>query len=175
MGDENDNQHDDAEQPTGRDLRTQFESQLGHKDREILALKAGIDTDNPLGAMFVQGYTGEPTKEAMKAAFDEALSGLVPAAPPAEPATEPPPATGPTAQERTAHVDATELASQSLPPGPESKPHPGQAGVDAYWQAIRTGSPVESAEALGLDTILHAAMVDADPRVLLVDGRKGGD
>lgn len=37
--------------------------------REIAFLKAGIDTDSPVGTMFAKAYDGELTKEAVTAAF----------------------------------------------------------------------------------------------------------
>lgn len=52
--------------------------------RELALLKAGVDTDSPVGKLFAKSYDGELTVDAVKASWAE----LAPA-PAAEPATEP--------------------------------------------------------------------------------------
>lgn len=44
--------------------------------RDLALIRAGIDIDSPTGKLFVKGYDGEPTVEAIKAAASE--YGLLP-------------------------------------------------------------------------------------------------
>lgn len=160
-------------EPTGGELRSQFEAQLAEQKRENAMLRAGIDLDSPLGAMFAKAYDGDLTTDAVKAAFVQ-LAPAAPAAPAPDPAATPeqtPPAPAP--DDSALFDEAGRLIGSGTPPTGDNGPHPGRAGVDDYWSALRDGKTEEEAEALGLDRILAAGMA-GDPRVSLT-GRQGGE
>lgn len=164
MSDANPNELED-----GGTLRAKFEAEAMQKDREIAFLKAGIDTDTPLGAMFARGYDGEIDAAKVK----EAWAQVAPAAAPTEPI--PTPATPPVpAADAAVFDEAGRLASGATPPGADNGPHPVIQGVSDYWDARRAGKTDKEAEALGFDRIFDAA-VKGDPRVVLSGGRKGED
>lgn len=66
------------QQPDIADLRRAADEGSRAK-RELEMVKAGVDTDSPLGKMFASAYNGELTRDAIKAAWDE----IVPQVPPA--------------------------------------------------------------------------------------------
>lgn len=161
-------ENDPQDQPSGADLRAQFEQQLAAKDRELAFARAGIDVDTPLGRLFADGYKGENDVDAVK----EAWSAVAPApAAPAAPAAPPAPA-APVATDTAVFDEAGRLASGAIPPIGDVGPDPTQASVDAYWQARREGKSDRNAEALGFDMLFGAA-ARGDERVIIAGGRKG--
>lgn len=174
MSDANPNDADDS--PAA--LRARFEATLASTRRENAMLRAGVDLDSPLGAMFVRGYDGDDTPDAIRAAFAE----ISPATPP--PAAEAPVASAPPVQVQTTTVQATAeeaaaiMASQSLshgaPPAPAPDPHPTHAAVGGYYTDLKAGVNSRDAEARAIDTVFGAA-AQGDSRVILGGERRGGE
>jgi hypothetical protein len=88
---------EDPDEPEGvRNLRGALEREKARGDegaiavRELALVKAGVDTDSPIGKMFAQTYAGELEPEAIKAAWGEVAPAATPPAPEADPATPPP-------------------------------------------------------------------------------------
>lgn len=173
MSDANPNDTDDS--PAA--LRARFEATLADSQRENAMLRAGVDLDSPLGAMFVRGYNGEQTPEAIRAAFAEISP---PATPP--PPAEAPVASAPPVQVQTTTLQATPeeaaaiLASQSLahgqPPQAAPDPHPSHAAVSDYYTDLKAGVVTRDAEARAVHRVLGAAAA-GDQRVILGGDRAG--
>lgn len=136
-------------------------------ERENIMLKAGIDTDTPLGAMFAAGYSGELTKDAVKAAF----SALGVAAPSADADPDPDPTVDPDPDisdaERNSTAQRQALASgANLTPSDPTDVHPHERMRQAHETVLAAGGRGEDAMAAGIAQLL-AAGAAGDKRVLI--------
>lgn len=64
-----------------RKERASHEAEMASARRDLAFARAGVDDSTALGRMFVRGYDGEPTVEAIKTAAEE-IPGLLPEPPP---------------------------------------------------------------------------------------------
>ena len=129
--------------------------------RENALLRAGVDLDSPLGALFAKGYDGDPSDDAIREAWAE-VHGAVP------PTPEVPMTPDPhiTADERASTAQRQALANGSpadLPPGPADP----RDEADRIREAVvASGGRAEDGVAAALDHILGAA-TRGDHRVLI--------
>lgn len=111
--------------------------------REVAFARAGVDDTTPLGRMFVRGYDGDATVDAIKAAAEE-IPGLLPA----------PPANSMSADELDAQkrmagasggegVGGPDLRSQFNADAAdlERRIRAGQAGPDEVMELVRNADP----------------------------------
>ncbi|TXH55385.1 MAG: hypothetical protein E6Q97_08925 [Desulfurellales bacterium] len=151
-------------------LRTAAEEGRKAK-RELAFAKAGVDVDSPLGGLFMKGYDGEVTADAIKASWAE-ISPTTP-----EPAATEPAAQAPQAQAQHA-VDPRVVIQQGgnadpagLRPDLEAI-HPGQLGARMVQEVRRDPSlaPGVVPEDMFFSSVFGAA-VKGDPRVVGDPGR----
>lgn len=168
--DDDDLENDDTETQTPKGLRAAAARSNAHKaeaeaaKREIALLKAGIDTDTPLGAMFADAYKGELTKDAVTAAF-KAL-GVTPAAAADADHADDTPDDSP---DLTADLDSTDLRQALANGGAADIPVELDPRVKAQRDVdtvINAGGTQEDGLAAGIQTLLQAA-VAGDKRVLI--------
>jgi hypothetical protein len=136
------------------------EARLQAASRRVAILASGLDTESPIGELFVRGYDGEYTPEALR---EEAAKYGVPLKGQATPAPGedvegvegedegPPDFTGPTgtAQRRA-------LADNAPADTGEDK-DPRQVSLDAFNQALAQDLPHEDAAAASLHVLVEAA------------------
>lgn len=108
--------------------------------RELAFIKAGVDTESPVGELFVKAYSGELEPEAIKSSWVKLVPEPTTTEPPAggetPPAAETPPAEGLTPEQLAAmRNDAANLNANSTPPGQEPKTPVGRAAMDAAFEA----------------------------------------
>ncbi len=65
----------------GRKHRAQQEAELAAARRDLAFARVGVDDSTPLGKMFVRGYDGDITTEAIRAAAEEIPGLLAPPKP----------------------------------------------------------------------------------------------
>lgn len=125
--------------------------------RELAFFRAGINAESAVGQLFVKGYDGELTTEAIKAAAAE-IPGLVGEA-------TPPPVTEPTAEEaEAARLEAEQTAArQNLARGSAGDvPPPDKSGVEAandiVTQVRSEGRRDEVAQGMGVAALASAAL-----------------
>jgi hypothetical protein len=105
--------------------------------RELAFAKANVDTESPVGKLFVKGYDGEITQEAIEAAWGElnpsgSAGGTTPPPPTAESGTGTPEAP----QDELARLRAERAGlADTSPPGSEPTVPPGRAMMDAAYDA----------------------------------------
>jgi hypothetical protein len=116
--------------------------------REVAMLKAGIDTETPIGAMFSKGYEGELTKEAVTTAWSALGVTPVAADAPADDTPEPGPDMAPGETDLTA--DRRALANGSASDTPVT-PDPKSAAKDRVEAVISAGGTEDDAMAAGLE------------------------
>jgi len=128
--------------------------------RELAFVKAGIDTDTPLGQMFFDAYKGDLTSEAIKEAA--ATIGLGREPEPETPSTPP--------EEQSSTGERRNLASGAtgdLPPNPDDlKPDPRKEARDLADKVLADGGSREEAMARQFSTLVQAAQ-SGDRRVIL--------
>lgn len=130
--------------------------------RENALLKAGINTESPLGAMFRDAYQGELTTDAIKAAW----ATVAPPAPPEpEPTTDPDPGPDPQAQQFA--DDRQRLTTGGAGDlGTEPERDPKKVAIEEGEKALQEGKSREDAMALAFSTLAQAA-ANGDQRVIV--------
>lgn len=137
---------------------SQAKADLAATQRELALVKAGIDTDSPVGKMFAKAYDGELNTDAIKAAALEV--GAIQTAPEPTPVVLVDPAEVAQTQER-ANLAAGAQPSNFDP----SAVNPRQQGWENYRNEIQGGATDEIAAAGYLGPLLTAA-ANGDPRAL---------
>lgn len=112
--------------------------------KELAMVKAGIDTDSPLGKFFFDGYKGELTKEAVIAAAQEI--GLL-----EKQAPDP----GVTQEEKSATQERQQLVSGAAQASEQSGKHPTVEGKENAKRILDEGGTYEQAGAGYLSTIMQ--------------------
>lgn len=138
--------------------------------RENAMLKAGIDTESPIGALFAGGYKGELDKEAVKAAWAEL--GVSSATPADTPVVDTPP-------DNDDHLSADEKAStaerRALANGATADrgttPDPRSEAKVRHQSVIDAGGKSDDAMVAYFDTVLTAA--GAGDKRVIVEGFQG--
>lgn len=130
---------------------------LAEAQRELAFLRAGIKADTPVGQLFVNGYKGDLTTEAIKAAAAE-IPGLldVPATPPApegEQQGEPQPSEQELEEQRLRQQLAQGTGAGQIP---QEKPGV-EAASDLVAQFRQEGKRQEVAQGLGIAALATAA------------------
>lgn len=125
-------------------------------ERELVFLKAGIDTDTAVGKLALRGYDGDLTVDAVKAFGTEI--GAIGAAPTT-------PAVEITDDERALAQDRQILAGARTDPVEDQGEHPALQGVKEFHGAIQRGVPRDNASGHFFDRVFDAA-AKGDPRVL---------
>jgi hypothetical protein len=126
---------------TERRKAAEAEAETGRKaQRDLVFMRAGVDTTTPMGGMFAKGYDGELEVEAVKASYGTLVPAPAEEAPEGEqtPATPGSPQTPQEVQEAEAKrlADArAAIQSGATPPGKEPKGPVGQAMMDAAFEA----------------------------------------
>lgn len=126
--------------------------------RENAFLKAGVDSDSPIGKFFTENYKGGLTVEEVSKAWSE----LAPAAPtptpePTTATTDPAPSEEPTAEELAQAAARTALTTGATAPGAEPEIPAGQAMLQTYLGAKAKGRPDQVAQRQGLQVLFDRA------------------
>lgn len=124
--------------------------------RELLFVKAGIDTDSRIGKLALAGYDGDLTVEAVKA-FGQEIGAIG-----AAPST---PAVDITDDERALAQDRQVLAGARTDPAEDQGEHPALLGVREFHAAVQRGVPRDNAAGHFFDRVFDAA-AKGDQRVL---------
>lgn len=157
-----DDEHEDdgaqREDPNLKRLREQAADAAAAK-RELVFVKAGVDTDSRLGKLALAGYDGDLTVEAVKAfATEIGAIGTATKSPVVEI----------TDDERALASDRQALAGGRAEPAQDQGEHPTLAALKDYQDRLQRGSGHERARAVALDKILTAA-ANGDQRVIYSD------
>ena len=136
-----------------KQLRDQAKELSDNKSaqRELTFIKAGINSDSPLGRLFMKSYEGELNPEAIQAEWS-ALNGAVAPAPPAE------------------EIDTSAQERSSLASGAASDDHggvdPRHEGLNRAEEMMKTGASWEDAAGSFLRGLVSAAN-QGDERVIV--------
>lgn len=120
--------------------------------RENAMLKAGINTDSPLGKFFSDSYKGELTKEAVTAAATEI--GLLEKETPDPEVSE---------QEKESTKERQKLTSGAADPSEMPKKHPREEGIEQARRVLDEGGTYEQGGAAYLSTLMQRHQ-EGDPR-----------
>lgn len=131
------------------------EAELARK--ELLFVKAGVDTDSKLGQLLFKSYDGELTVDAIKAEASELGAVASPAAPKA-------PVVGD--DERQQGRERQDLASESGSPAALTEDHPNVVARKAFNDAMEAGTARDAAGAAAIKVIMEAAN-RGDSRVII--------
>lgn len=112
--------------------------------KELAMVKAGIDTETPMGKFFFEGYKGELTKEAVVSAAQEL--GLL-----EKPAVEP----GTTTEEQSSTKERQKLVTGAAEAGLQSGKHPIEEAKEASKRILDEGGTFEQAGAGYLSTLMQ--------------------
>ena len=120
--------------------------------RELAFLKAGIDSESPLGKLFITGYAGDLTPEAIKQEATQ-IPGLLGTSAEGE------------GEGEQQHATPEEIAEQRLrqqlatgtPPGTPPPPDPREESVKVMEQARKDGVSEDKVLALGFGVLREAA------------------
>lgn len=174
MPPENEQQQQDGQgqqqEPTGSELRTQFESQLEATNRRhnaalaLVRANPTLDTDSPPVRAFLEQYDGEPTLEAVREAA--AVWHLLPAEPSGSTEEQTTPPVVPPEQQRQTQERQQLAGTPGEPVAGEANPNPHEAGLAAFHQAVAQGTSREDAAAHYYDRVVDAAG-KGDARALL--------
>jgi hypothetical protein len=156
--DEHEDEASQREDANLKRLREQAADAAAAK-RELVFVKAGVDTDSRLGKLALAGYDGELTVEAVKTFATEI--GAIGAPPPA-------PAVTITDDERALANDRQALAGGRAEPAQDQGEHPTLAALKDFQARLERGSGRDNARAVALDKILTAA-ANGDQRVIYSD------
>ncbi len=155
MADDNQTVEDGNDSDSLKNLRQAAEA--GRKaQREVAFLKAGVDTDSPIGKLLFKSYDGDLDIEAIKASALEVGAIKAPAAPAQD--------TGPTAEELAQTAMRNDLASNSGTPS-NTEANPYDEALAAFDQARREGATAAQRSAAALGPVFAAAS-RGDRRVL---------
>jgi hypothetical protein len=155
-----DNGDDDGdEQPESNDIRNlrRKAQKADALARENALLKAGINTDTPLGQMFKDAYQGELTTDAIKAAWATV-------APPAPETTEQ--ETEPTAEEKEFAAEREGFASGAGDDGKPPDRNPRKEALEIGLKALDEGLARDEAMGMAFSHLAGAAS-QGDERVIL--------
>lgn len=145
-----------------------FDGAVAERDaaqRELAFLKAGVNPDSAVGKLFVKGYDGELTKEAITAAAADIPDLIVTAEAPAEQTEQLTPE-----QEAAAKAEAEQtqqrqqLASGNTNAGTAPPRDPRELMVEAVDNARKAGRSEDRALAEGFRELVNAA-ANGDERV----------
>lgn len=128
--------------------------------RENLFLRAKVDLDSPLGAMFMRGYDGELTVDAVKAAWAEIPQVPAPVANAAEQQQATDAAAQAAAEEQArAQQDAARRSIGTAPTEPpaEKVANPLEAGYQGFHQNLADGMSRDRAAKPVFEQIIGAA------------------
>jgi hypothetical protein len=128
--------------------RIEQEAETNRLRLENLMLREGVDPESGLGKLFANGYQGEVTSDAVKAAIDEA--GVRPA--PVEAATPGVPTPEITPEERAQTGERGGAASGAVA-GETPEPHPFEAGRKEGQRILDAGGTDTAAMAATFDEI----------------------
>lgn len=134
--------------------------------RELALVKAGIDTDTPLGKMFSTAYDGDLTSDAIKAAAAEV--GLVKAPEAPVPPPTPTPAGVASVDDAQQGSERRNLGAGSEPPAGAVDEDPRTAGLKDFDQAMQDGKRREDAS-IGWFGRVVSAGASGDERVIVRD------
>ncbi len=159
MSNQMDEGQGDPNEPQGlKDLRAKAD-QASTLLRENAMLRAGVDTDTDLGAMFARAYEGPLERDAVTEAWGKINPPPATAPPTGEPAPE---ATGPTPDELRAQAeqDAARRGIGSTPAEPHEmgKVDPVMGAFDKFHEDRRAGLTAEKASRPVFGAILSEAM-----------------
>lgn len=149
------NQRELARRATAGEQAT---AELAQAQRELAFLRAGIKSDTSIGQLFVKGYEGELTTEAIKAAAAE-IPGLLeaPAQLPAEGEQQPQGEQQPSDEELAEQRTRQQLAQGTGPNQiPQEKPGV-EAASELVTQFRQEGRRQEVAQGLGVAALATAA------------------
>lgn len=119
--------------------------------RELALVKAGVDTESPLGKMFHRSYDGELTKEAIQAAWLEVNPGGTPP----EPTTTTTSTPEQTAETQTRRTLSSGGAGDT--PGQEPQEDPVQRGYSEFRERMANGESREKAAGSVFGSLMAAA------------------
>lgn len=122
--------------------------------RELAFLKAGVNTDTPIGQMFTKAYEGELTTEAIQAQASEVGLGAQ-AAPTPEPETVPT-ESAPT-PEQTLLTDLRQGVATGEPPSGEQKVNAKAVAMQEYNSALQNGESRRDASVAYFGTLFTEA------------------
>lgn len=173
------------DEPQGiKDLRaaaarsTENAEKAAKAERELAFTKAGFDTDQPLVSTLMGTYTGDLTKDAVKAYMDSLNVGSL--ITPGE-TTAPSDEAKTPEQIRQEAIEAhqtqlrTGTIDQGGPAGDVPTPNPVDEGLKAFNDLIQNGGKGRADAATGFFDSVFGAAVKGDPRVIIPQGRQGGD
>lgn len=134
---------------------------LASARRELAMVKAGVDTDSPLGAMFVKAYDGEADVETIKTQW----AAIAPAAATAE-VTIPTPDEPNLADGEAASTAERQALAANSPADAPVDVDPNVTALDVHRGVIAKGGTNDDALSSMFETIVGAAH-SGDPRVLV--------
>lgn len=132
--------------------------------RELAFVKAGIDTDTPLGTLFATAYEGPLDKEAIETAWKAvAPAPAAPSEPPPPAAEEepPPPAADASFEEERRRLAAGSDGDDGTPPDRD----PRKVAIETGQKLLQDGKSREDAMAEAFSSIAGAAAA-GDSRVI---------
>lgn len=129
--------------------------------RENAMLKAGINTDTPLGAMFAKSYDGDLAADKIKAAWGE-----IAPAPQADPEPTDDPPTPPEQLEETQARRVLTSGGAGDTPNQQPPEDPVKRGFDQFKERLNNGESREKAASSVFGSILQGA-IEGDERALV--------
>lgn len=129
--------------------------------RDALFAQAGINVNEPIGALLHRAYEGDLTVEAIRVEAEK-VGALTPVAP-----VEPPRALS--VEEQTFEQARRSIAAGGIAPPAVDQPNPYVVARQAHDQALAEGAGQTKAIAVAVRTIINAAN-RGDQRVLRVNG-----
>lgn len=171
--DSNDQDDEDVQRETPQQLREAAErgkkaaEERDQALRKLAFAEANVDFKSPAGQMFVRGYDGELTEEAISEAAKQipgVLKGEAPAVQPEQQQQLSP-------EEMQQTAQRGDLAGDSAGAGVDPGVDPSTAGLDAFHKDLSEGRGREKASAAYFDSMMSAA-ANGDPRAIVPE-RKG--
>jgi hypothetical protein len=161
MADEDQDEHDIEPEDTGNELTAAKAAAARAKrredatKREMVFVKAGIDTDTPKGQAALRAYDGELNKDAVSSWYGDVFGA------PAIKGDEPSP-------EEVALTDDRQFVATGGDPGPgsESHEHPHVTAIRKADEVFTQTFDRDKAAQMFLGTVFSAA-AQGDPRVIL--------
>lgn len=160
MAEEENNQEEGQEEYVPR-------AQHEQTQRELAFLKAGVNTDTPMGKYFAQGYDGELDPESIKAEAQQV--GLVQGEEEEDNSQQTNNNPQLTAEEQNQANSRRNLATGGLPDTGEGE-DPYQTARRTHSESIDAGASKDDALAAGIGQILSAA-ANGDERVMYRPGQ----
>jgi hypothetical protein len=126
-------------------------------EREMAFLKAGIDTDTPVGKMFAKAYDGELDREQITEAA-KAVGALGQAAGSGAPAPDEVAQRGTAADDERDQTSARQTAAgegAAPPETPTQNPH--EVGLEGFEENMKSGMTRQDASAIYFQTMMDSA------------------